>query len=193
MSSGASERVENTHGFLARSRRRHIAPASRHGSSAFTATFRNNIEPSVVDFDLRNAVYGSDHQCNAPVVPALRSAAAETTHRRGCAETRGHRVRGRMRGLEASGRQPARAPAKCSASRVRQSWAQAAMLQVHVAPRPRKPGGRPIQTNGNSEAAASTQLVVPAKTAAWRLANSAKVVGLTPNSSCVPSSTRDWG
>src|SRR5262249_17560797 len=46
---------------------------------------------------------------------------------------------------------------------------------------------------GNSEAAASTQLVVPAKTAACRLANSAKVVGLTPNSSCVPSSTCDWG
>ena len=51
-----------------------------------------------------------------------------------------------MRGLEASGRQPAQAPAKCSASRVRQSWAQAAMLQVHGAPRPRKPGGSPIQT-----------------------------------------------
>src|SRR5262245_13740358 len=143
MSSGASERVENTHGFLARSRRRHTAPASGHGCSAFTATFRNNIEPSVVDFDLRNAVYGSDHKCNAPVVSARRSAAPETTHRRGCTETREHRERGRMTGRGASGRQSARTPAQCKSALGSAQWAQAAMLQVHAAHTPPETGVTP--------------------------------------------------
>src|SRR5262249_40803880 len=44
-----------------------------------------------------------------------------------------------------------------------------------------------------SDATASAQLAVPEKIATWRLANSAKVVGLTPNDLWVASSTRDCG
>src|SRR5262249_29458503 len=64
--------------------------------------------------------------------------------------------------------------------------------------RPVSSGGFPILSVGQTLRAPHVQnllaqLAATAKTAAWRLASSAKVVGVTPDNLCVASSTRDCG